>query len=102
MIGQPVVGFPVSSENLTFIEFETAVNILVARHPLVASLNYKKLFSVPEHLPVARVKGAFAHRKVVNGIQQVCFSLSVVANKAVDLGVKFQLNLSERFEVNGR
>jgi hypothetical protein len=102
MIGQPIVGFPVSSENLTLIEFETAVYILVARLPLVASLNHKKLFPVAEHLPVTRVKGAFAHRKVVNGIQQVCFSLPVVANKAVNLGVKFQLNLAKRFEVNGR
>jgi hypothetical protein len=49
-------------------------------------VNGEKMLPVPDILGVDGVEIAFAKREVMDGIQQIGFSGTVITSKAIDLG----------------
>ncbi len=83
--------FFVALELFFGVAFLSAINMFFFVIDVELAFHHKKSFIVTDVLAVNRVEITLAHGKVMNGIEQACFSCSVVASKAVDLGRKLKV-----------
>jgi hypothetical protein len=85
MISQPFILFLVEFEYFPVVSLlNTAYSIPGVTIFQVCTMYTEEIFMMADILGVDRVKIAFAERKVVDGIQQVCFARAIITNKAID------------------
>jgi hypothetical protein len=84
MLGEALVFFFITLKDFLFAGFVTAENFFVMRVEEVETLYEEHIFSLAESLGVWGTGVAFTKGEVVNGVEEVGFSHSVLAQKEVD------------------
>lgn len=95
MIGKPFVLLFIAFELFTLTLFQSAGDLFGASLFLIHSLNHEELLVVPYVERIDALQGTFTKREVVDGIEQVGFPHTVIAQQAVELGREQQRGLGD-------
>lgn len=99
MIGQLFVILLVFLKGLLLPFLLSTVDFGLGRFVFKGSLNDKKLRSMLNILCISGIKAAFAQRKVVNGVKDVGFALTIISQKHIYTGVKIKVFALDVLEI---
>ena len=101
MVGKTLVFGSVATERLmTLIPMQSAVDFFLLAIYIVFTLNNIEILAVAYALPVLLREVAFAHRKVVDGIEDIGLADAIVANYAVDVAAELQFLFLKALKVH--
>ena len=91
MFRQALVFFLVTLEMLFGAALHAAIDqLVVACLILIDALEHEEFLPVENHLRVDGIAGAAAERKIIDGIQKIRLSLTIMPYEAIHLGRQLQ------------
>ena len=101
MLREPFILLLVALEVLLGAPFHAAVDVLhISIITLVVAFQHKESLVVRDDLRIDGIVGTPAKREIVDGIEKVGLTHTIMADKTVDLGRKLQVGALDVFVIN--
>jgi hypothetical protein len=100
MLGKPFVVLFIPPELLALVLLYPTMDFFFQSIPLIIPLDKKKILPMTDILGIYRIEITLGHAHVVDGIQKVGLSGTVIPHKTIYLLAEFKLQLMVILEVN--